>query len=121
MACALTCGSFPLRGLQNAEHDHGAAGSLGGHSTCEDHARILAIVLDVLLATVPEGKRADFLFQGRHIIAEMKDLNAEAQTAWTAYIQEGMRLGQKHGFDPRREEMPLDKLSYEERAGFSGF
>jgi hypothetical protein len=53
--------------------------------------------LDVRLAKekVPKGKRADFLFRGGEIIAEMKDINAEAQDAWLAYTQEGQRLAEK--------------------------
>jgi len=73
--------------------------------------------LDVLLADVPEGRRADFLFKGGQVIAEMKDINTEAQDAWAAYTQEGLRLAQKYDFDPR-SGVPLDRFSCEERELF---
>ena len=54
--------------------------------------------LDVRLAKVPKGKRADFLFRDGEIIAEMKDINTEAQDAWLAYTRAGQHLAEKYGF-----------------------
>jgi hypothetical protein len=74
--------------------------------------------LDVRLAKVPEGKRADFLFRGGEIVAEMKDINTEAQDAWLAYTREGQRLAEKYGFHPDHDPCPWDKFTHDERGLF---
>jgi hypothetical protein len=76
--------------------------------------------LDVRLAKVPKGDRADFLFRGGKIIAEMKDINTEAQDAWLAYTREGQRLEKKYGFHPHHDPCPWDKFTDDERRLFQG-
>jgi hypothetical protein len=74
--------------------------------------------LDVRLAKVKKGDRADFLFRDGKIIAEMKDINTEARDAWLAYTREGQRLEKKYGFHPYHDPCPWDKFTNDERSRF---
>jgi hypothetical protein len=74
--------------------------------------------IDVLLKNVPAGRRADYLFRGRSIIAEKMEQKVEARIAWNNYVMHGFKLGKKYNINPQTTVLPEELLSTEERQEF---